>query len=109
MLAAILHGILIVLIICAAIVYLIPTWLAVARKHHWIPRILLVNILLGWTIIGWAVALHMALTSRTKTKAYWRPTDNAASPTGQAASFVPKSAPVATITKAPDSEQTEPS
>jgi hypothetical protein len=78
-------GVIVGIIVLA--VYLLPTWIALARKHHWIVRILLVNVLLGWTIIGWVVALHMSSTSRTKTNAYWRP-PTPGTP-GAATNFVP--------------------
>lgn len=38
----------------ALFVYLIPTFIALGRGHpNYIP-ILVVNLLLGWTVIGWA-------------------------------------------------------
>jgi len=67
------------------VLYFVPTFIAIARKHHWIVRILAVNLLFGWTMIGWVVALHMSSTSRTKVNAYWRP------PTGGAGSQLPGS------------------
>ena len=63
----------VILGIVVLIAYFVPTIIAVVRKHHWIPRIFVVNALLGWTVIGWIVAFHMASTSRTKTEGYWRP------------------------------------
>jgi hypothetical protein len=65
--------IIIIVGIIVALLYFVPTGVALARKHHWIVRIALVNVLFGWTIIGWVIAFHMASTSRTKTNAYWRP------------------------------------
>jgi hypothetical protein len=83
---------LIFIVVVGAVLYFVPTYIAVARRHHWIPRIFLVNLLLGWTIIGWVLALHMACTSRTKTNAYWRPTD--ATEAGIVpATYVPKAVP----------------
>lgn len=38
-------------------VYFIPTWISSARKHHQANAIFLVNLLLGWTVIGWVAAL----------------------------------------------------
>ena len=48
--------------------YLIPTFVAGARKHHNTPAILALNLLLGWTLLGWVLALVWALTS-VKTEA----------------------------------------
>lgn len=46
--------------------YLLPWAVAVSRRksNHW--GILLVNFLLGWTLIGWVVALVMSCTERVK-------------------------------------------
>jgi hypothetical protein len=42
--------------------YLIPTIVAGHRKHHNRDAIALLNVLLGWTVIGWIVAAVWALT-----------------------------------------------
>lgn len=46
-----------------AIVYFIPTAVAVSRGHHQMPAIVAMNILLGWTLLGWIAALIWALTA----------------------------------------------
>lgn len=43
------------------LVYLIPTLIANDRKHPDLSSIAAVNILLGWSLIGWVVALAWAL------------------------------------------------
>ena len=43
--------------------YLLPTIVAGFRKHRQIPAIALLNIVLGWTILGWIGAFIWALTS----------------------------------------------
>lgn len=40
--------------------YFTPTLVAWAR-HHETPSVLVVNLFLGWTFIGWVVALAMAV------------------------------------------------
>jgi len=42
--------------------YCLPTIVALIRKHANKSPIILVNLLLGWTLIGWAVALIWAFT-----------------------------------------------
>jgi hypothetical protein len=42
--------------------YLLPTIVAVARGKRNILGIVLVNLLLGWTLIGWIIALVWACT-----------------------------------------------
>ena len=37
--------------------YLLPFSIALWRNHPAITKIFLVNLLLGWTVIGWIVAL----------------------------------------------------
>lgn len=43
--------------------YLLPSIIAAARKHHQTLAILLLNIFLGWTFIGWVAALVWAATA----------------------------------------------
>lgn len=46
--------------------YLIPWAIAVTRGKANSTAILLVNLLLGWTVVGWIIALVMASTSHQK-------------------------------------------
>lgn len=39
----------------------LPTWVALWRRRSGAERIFLVNLLLGWTVIGWILALIFAL------------------------------------------------
>ncbi|HET9770672.1 MAG TPA: superinfection immunity protein [Acidimicrobiia bacterium] len=41
--------------------YVLPTAVASSRSHHHVGAIAAVNLLLGWTLIGWVVALAMAV------------------------------------------------
>ena len=41
--------------------YFLPSILALARNKRDTTAILVLNILLGWTVIGWAIALIWAL------------------------------------------------
>lgn len=43
--------------------YLLPSFVAVARKAPSAASAVVINVLLGWTLIGWAVALAMACRS----------------------------------------------
>ncbi len=42
--------------------YLLPGIVAIARKHHNAFAIFLLNLLLGWSFVGWVVALVWAFT-----------------------------------------------
>lgn len=43
--------------------YFLPSLIAVARQTHNTTGIFLLNLLLGWTGIGWIIAFIMALVS----------------------------------------------
>ena len=43
--------------------YLVPTFIAAMRHHHNVVAIAALNILLGWSFIGWIAAFVWALTS----------------------------------------------
>jgi len=46
--------------------YFIPAIIAIARQHHSRWAIIAVNLLFGWTFIGWAAALIWSLTGVKK-------------------------------------------
>ena len=46
------------------LIYFIPTIAAYAGKHHNRVPVFVINFFLGWTFIGWVVALAMASTSK---------------------------------------------
>jgi hypothetical protein len=45
------------------ILYLLPTILAFSKNHHNRVAIGAVNLLLGWTVLGWIVAFIWSLTA----------------------------------------------
>lgn len=45
------------LIACLIFFYFLPSYIAGMRKHAYFKQILLINILTGWTFLGWAAAL----------------------------------------------------
>lgn len=48
------------------IVYFLPLFIAIMRKHNNTAAIAALNILLGWTFLGWVVAFVWSFTSNTK-------------------------------------------
>jgi hypothetical protein len=50
-------------IVALAAVYLLPTLVALARHIPGVPAIAVINILLGWSFIGWVIALALAVRS----------------------------------------------
>ncbi len=47
----------------ALLAYFFPTWIAILRTHHNRLAIFAVNLLIGWTAIGWIAALVWSLTA----------------------------------------------
>jgi len=58
-------GVLIVVVLILAILYFIPTIVATNRKVTNTGSVFVINLLLGWSLIGWVVALAMAVKSKT--------------------------------------------
>lgn len=52
--------------------YFLPAIIAAVRHTHNSTGILLLNIFLGWTIVGWVVALLMAIFSAPYYACYYR-------------------------------------
>jgi len=50
------------LLLLAALFYLLPAYQAYQNEHHNREAIAVLNIVAGWTIIGWIVALVWAFT-----------------------------------------------
>ena len=53
--------------------YFLPTIIANSRNVHSRGGILMLNLFLGWTFIGWVVALNWALTAAPAYYGYMRP------------------------------------
>jgi hypothetical protein len=56
-------GVLILLIVLV-LAYFLPSFLAYQRKAPDQNTVAVINLLLGWTVIGWIVALALALRDR---------------------------------------------
>lgn len=56
------------LFIVLALTYFLPSTIAILKWRHNSVAIIALNILLGWTWIGWVVSLLWALTSSPETK-----------------------------------------
>jgi len=55
-----------VLFVLGALVYLLPTGLAVYRDCRSMAWIAAVNVLLGWTILGWFAAMGWASAGKVR-------------------------------------------
>lgn len=56
--------------IAAIALYFVPSLVAASRKHNNSGAIAVLNIFLGWTVLGWIVALIWSMTDNVK-KAEW--------------------------------------
>lgn len=43
--------------------YFVPTFIAMGRSHHQVAAIFMLNLLLGWTVLGWIGAMIWACTA----------------------------------------------
>jgi Superinfection immunity protein len=66
------------LLILIALVYLAPSVVAVTVNRQRSRAVLAVNLLVGWTLVGWAVSLAMALDRARSTR--YRPDPSARGP-----------------------------
>lgn len=56
-------GMLILYFVLWVVIGMLPTWIAAFRRHPNLAPILLINLLLSWTCIGWIVALVWSVTA----------------------------------------------
>lgn len=55
----------IIVVLCIGLpLYLLPTFVAVARKHRNKMAIAALNILLGWSVLGWVGSLVWSLSDQ---------------------------------------------
>lgn len=52
-----------VLLLIILVLYLLPTFIAVTRKHPQTGALFWLNLLLGWTLLGWIAAFVWAFTN----------------------------------------------
>ena len=73
-----------ILLLLMGIPYFIPTIVAISRDMHNKGSIIVVNVFLGWTLIGWVVALAIACGSNKSVQgeafSYATPPSNLPSP-----------------------------
>jgi hypothetical protein len=59
-----------VLFVLGALVYLLPTGLALYRDCRSVAWIALVNVFLGWTVLGWFAAMGWAAAGKVRVAAH---------------------------------------
>lgn len=58
----------ITLMITSIVIYMLPAVVAMMRSHRNTAAITVLTVLLGWTMLGWVVALVWAFTANTSEK-----------------------------------------
>ncbi len=48
---------LLALIALGVVGYLAPSWIALRSGHHQLGPIMIINLLLGWTLVGWVLVM----------------------------------------------------
>lgn len=51
------------IVLLVVFVYLLPAFVALGRGHHQATAICALDLLLGWTLLGWVAALVWSLTA----------------------------------------------
>lgn len=59
-------AVLVVVIIAGFVCYFLPTLIAMMRGHANTAPILVVNLLLGWLLVGWVIALAWSFSSQAR-------------------------------------------
>jgi hypothetical protein len=52
-----------IMLVTLGVLYFVPLVVALGREHHQCLAIGMVNVLFGWTVLGWGVALIWACTA----------------------------------------------
>jgi len=60
----------ILMLLAIVFIYMLPTFIAFGREHPRRQDIAVVNILLGWTLIGWIGVFLWATLGRAPDRAY---------------------------------------
>ena len=58
--------IMIAIVLVFIVLYLLPSIIAIKKKHKDLIKILIINIFLGWTIVGWIISLVLAINMQNK-------------------------------------------
>lgn len=62
------EGVGIAVLFIAALLYFLPFFIANARRHPQQGSIFFINLIVGWTLIGWLAALIWSVTGQPETK-----------------------------------------
>jgi hypothetical protein len=60
--------ILVIMSVISFLIYFLPTFVASSKQHKNFTGVLLLNIFLGWTFLGWVAALVWSVQTQDKQK-----------------------------------------
>ena len=63
----------IIMLLAIVFIYMLPTFIAFGREHPRRQDIAVVNILVGWTLIGWIAVFLWALLTRVEDQPAFKP------------------------------------
>jgi hypothetical protein len=58
-------------LLLSLLLYLVPGIVAIVRSHQHAGAIFVLDLLLGWTLLGWIIALVWACMNQRETPASW--------------------------------------
>lgn len=54
------------LVVVSAFFYFLPSIIAIIRRVRNLASVIVINLFLGWTLVGWVVALAMAVRTKDR-------------------------------------------
>jgi len=58
----------VIMLVISFLIYFLPSFVASSKKHNNFTGVLLLNIFLGWTFLGWVAALVWSVQTQDKQK-----------------------------------------
>jgi len=59
----------VIMLVISFLIYFMPSFVASSKKHKNFTGVLLLNVFLGWTFLGWVAALVWSVQTQDKQKA----------------------------------------
>ncbi len=53
-------GLLVTVVVVTLLIYFVPSFIALVRRHTYLKQVLVLNVVLGWSTIGWVALLVWA-------------------------------------------------
>jgi 4-hydroxybenzoate polyprenyltransferase len=53
-------SLLVTIVVVTVLIYFIPSFVALLRRHTYLKQVLVLNVILGWSTIGWVALLVWA-------------------------------------------------